>query len=495
MIDAYEVAEETGMGSRINTIMQTCFFAISGVLPRDEAIDQIKKSIEKTYGKRGEAVVKKNFEAVDQTLAHLHEVKVPAQATSKLTRRPAVPAEAPEFVTNVLGTIIALEGDNLPVSAFPVDGTFPTGTTQWEKRNIALEIPVWEPDLCIQCGKCVFVCPHAVIRAKVYEPVLAGKSPRDLQVAEAKLEGIPRHEVHPPGCPRRLHRLRPVRGSLPGQGQDPGRAQGDQHGAAAARSASRSGSTGSSSRACPKSIAPRINLRTVKNTQLLQPLFEFSGACAGCGETPYVKLLTQLFGDRMLVANATGCSSIYGGNLPTTPGTMNHDGRGPAWSNSLFEDNAEFGLGMRLTLDKQGEYARELLPQLAGIIGDDLVDRVCSTPTRPAKLASRQQRERVALLKQRLQGSNDPQARDLYSAWPMSWCARASGSSAVTAGPTTSATAVWIMCWPVGAMSTSWCWTPRCTPIPAGSPPSPPRAPRLPSSPPTARACPRRIWA
>ena len=413
VINAYEVAEATGMGTRINTIMQTCFFAISGVLPRDEAIYQIKKSIEKTYGKRGEAVVKKNFEAVDQTLAHLHEVKVPQTVTSTLTRRPAVPEQAPKYVKDVLGKIIALEGDNLPVSAFPVDGTFPTGTTQWEKRNIALEIPEWVPDLCIMCGKCVFVCPHAVIRAKVYEPSQLENAPATFKSRKANWKEFPETlyslQVAPEdctgcalcveACPVK-DKTQVGRKALNMIEQPPVREQ--------------ERVNWEFFQSLPEVDRTALNIRTLKNTQLLEPLFEFSGACTGCGETPYVKLMTQLFGDRMLVANATGCSSIYGGNLPTTPYTFNRDGRGPAWSNSLFEDNAEFGLGFRLTLDKQGQYARELLPQLAGVIGEDLVTDLLSAD-QTSETGIKEQRERVALLKQRLQGSADPRARDLYS--------------------------------------------------------------------------------
>jgi pyruvate-ferredoxin/flavodoxin oxidoreductase len=413
VINAYEVADATGMGTRINTIMQTCFFAISGVLPRDEAIYQIKKSIEKTYGKRGEAVVQKNYEAVDQTLAHLHEVKVPTAVTSTLTRRPAVPEQAPEYVKNVLGRIIALEGDDLPVSAFPVDGTFPTGTTQWEKRNIALEIPEWVPDLCIMCGKCVFVCPHAVIRAKVYTPQHLENAPATFKSRKANWKEFPETlyslQVAPEdctgcalcveACPAK-DKTQAGRKALNMIEQPPVREQ--------------ERVNWEFFQNLPEVDRTALNLRTLKNTQLLEPLFEFSGACTGCGETPYVKLLTQLFGDRMLVANATGCSSIYGGNLPTTPYTFNRDGRGPAWSNSLFEDNAEFGMGFRLTLDKQTEYARELLPQLAGIIGEDLVTGLLNAD-QTSETGIKEQRGRVALLKQRLQGSTDLRARDLYS--------------------------------------------------------------------------------
>jgi pyruvate-ferredoxin/flavodoxin oxidoreductase len=413
VIDAYEVAHKTGMGGRINTIMQTCFFAISGVLPRDKAIDEIKHSIEKTYGKRGEAVVKANFEAVDQTLANLHEVKVPAQATSKISRRQPIAAEAPEFVREVLGPIIALDGDSLPVSAFPVDGTFPTGTTQWEKRNITLEIPVWEPDLCIQCGKCSFVCPHAVIREKVYDPSYLEKAPEGWQVMDARWKELPGQKyslvVAPEDCtgcglcvevcPAK-DKSQVGRKALNMAPQPPIR--------------ERESIKWDYFLKLPEVDRTQISLKSVKNSQLLQPLFEFSGACAGCGETPYIKLLTQLFGDRIVVANATGCSSIYGGNLPTTPWAKNHEGRGPAWSNSLFEDNAEFGLGMRLTLDKQSEYVRELLPQVAGMVGESLVDELLNAD-QSSERGIHQQRERIQALKQRLQQIDDPHARDLLS--------------------------------------------------------------------------------
>jgi pyruvate-ferredoxin/flavodoxin oxidoreductase len=411
-INAYEVAKATGMGGRINTIMQTCFFAISGVLPRDEAIYQIKKSIEKTYAKRGEAVVKKNFDAVDATLSHLHEVK-PGKVNSTQTRRPAVPAEAPAFVQNVLGKMISLDGDLIPVSAMPIDGTYPSATTQWEKRNIALEIPVWEPDLCIQCGKCVFVCPHAVIRAKVYEPSLMEDAPETFKSKPASWKEYANMrytiQVSPEDCtgcalcvevcPAK-DKTQVGRKALNMADQfplrEPERKNWDYF------------------LNLPDFDRSQLNIRTLKNSQLLAPLFEFSLACTGCGETPYVRLLSQLFGDRAMIANATGCSSIYGGNLPTTPWAVNKEGRGPAWSNSLFEDNAEFGLGFRLTLDKQGEYAREILPQFTGLLGGDLVNDLI-TADQSSEAGIQAQRERVALLKQRLQTSKEPLARDLYS--------------------------------------------------------------------------------
>ena len=413
VIDAYEVARKTGMGGRINTIMQTCFFAISGVLPREQAIASIKYAIEKTYGKRGEAVVRRNYEAVDQTLENLYQVEVPREANSQLSRRPPVPAEAPEFVKNVLGAMIAGEGDNLPVSALPADGTFPTATTQWEKRNITLEIPVWEPDLCIQCGKCCFVCPHSVIREKVYAPSYLEGAPPNWQAVEARWKEFPEMKytlaVAPEdctdcglcieACPAK-DKSQVGRKAINMAPQPPIREQ--------------ENVKWDYFLSLPEVDRTQISLKTVKNSQLLQPLFEFSGACAGCGETPYLKLLSQLFGDRIVIANATGCSSIYGGNLPTTPWAKDRAGRGPAWSNSLFEDNAEFGLGMRLTLDKQLEYAQELLPKLAGVVGEELVAALLNAE-QTTEAGINEQRQRVALLKERLAGKDDPLAQNLLS--------------------------------------------------------------------------------
>ena len=413
IIDAYEVAKNTGMGTRINTIMQTCFFAISGVLPKDEAITAIKDAIKKTYGKRGEVVVQKNFAAVDQALAHLHRVQVPSEVTSTITRRAVVPDEAPEFVREVLGTIISGFGDDLPVSALPVDGTYPTATTQWEKRNVALEIPVWETDLCIQCGKCAFVCPHAAIRQKVYEPTLLEQAPATFKSINAKFREFPGTlftvQVAPEDCtgcqlcvevcPAK-DKSQVGRKALNMAEQPPIREQEAENWDFFTN--------------IPEVDRTAMKLSTVKNSQLLQPLFEFSGACAGCGETPYVKLASQLFGDRMIIANATGCSSIYGGNLPTTPYAVDKDGRGPAWNNSLFEDNAEFGMGMRLTIDKHNEYARELLTQLAGDIGEQLVNELLNADM-SNETGLKAQRDRVTVLKDKLGKMANLKAKDLLS--------------------------------------------------------------------------------
>ena len=412
-IDANDVAQKTGMGGRVNTIMQTCFFAISGVLPRDLAIAEIKKSIKKTYGKRGEAVVNQNYAAVDAAISHLHEIKYPEKVTSTFTRRASVPAAAPKFVKDVLGQIIVFEGDNLPVSAMPVDGTFPTGTAQWEKRNIALEIPVWDPETCIQCGKCSFVCPHAVIRQKVYDPALLKNAPAAFKSVDAKFKELPGTkftiQVSPEdctgcglcveACPSK-NKADPSRKAINMTEQPPLREQ--------------ESTNWDFFLTIPEVDRGAFQPTTVKNSQLLQPLFEFSGACGGCGETPYIKLASQLFGDRMVVANATGCTSIYGANLPTTPWSQNKDGRGPAWSNSLFEDNAEFGLGMRLTIDKQTEFAEELIKKFAAEIGETLVNGLL-TADQSTDAGIKLQRDRVEELKKKLSSSKDPLAHQLIA--------------------------------------------------------------------------------
>jgi len=408
VIDAYKVAREAGMGTRINTIMQTCFFAISGVLPRDQAIAAIKKAIQETYGKRGDAVVQKNNAAVDQTLAYLSEVQVPGRVTAMFDMLPAVSPQAPLFVRNVLGTIIAGNGDSLPVSALPIDGTFPTGTAMWEKRNIAKEIPVWDADLCIQCGKCVLVCPHAVIRAKVYDSSLLQNAPasfkssqprwREFQTMRYTLQVAPEDCT---GC-RLCVEICPAKS----KSEVKHKAINMVEQAPLRQSEGRNWEFFLS---IPDFDRSRLSHTQVKDSQLLEPLFEFSGACAGCGETPYLKLLTQLFGDRLFIANATGCSSIYGGNLPTTPYSMNKDGRGPTWSNSLFEDNAEFGLGMRLAIDQQAEYARDLVSRLGAHLGDELVKAILDAD-QSKEAGIEEHRKRVLELKKKIAGLCSPEA-------------------------------------------------------------------------------------
>ncbi len=409
VVDGYEVAEKAGLGRRINTVLQACFFALSNVLPRDEALFKIKEAIRKTYGKRGEPVVQRNFAAVDQALDHLHEVRVPDQADSDHRMRSPVPPEAPAFVREVTAKMIARQGDSLPVSALPVDGTYPSGTTRWEKRNISLEIPVWDEDLCIQCGKCVLICPHAVIRAKVYDKALLENAPERFKHAPARWkeyrDSAYTLQVAPEDCTgcTLCFEICPVKNksnvSLRAVNMAPQepiledeRANWDYF------------------LELPDTPRPELNFRQVKDVQLLEPLFEFSGACAGCGETPYIKLMTQLFGDRAIVANATGCSSIYGGNLPTTPWAMNAQGRGPAWSNSLFEDNAEFGLGMRLTVDKQSAYAAQLVEGLLDLVGPDLAQNLLSADQASEEGISAQRRrvaELKAVLNKRLPDLND----------------------------------------------------------------------------------------
>jgi pyruvate-ferredoxin/flavodoxin oxidoreductase len=413
-IDAYKLAQELGLGGRINTIMQTCFFAISGVLPKDEAIDQIKQAIRKTYGKRGEPVVRKNFAAVDSTLENLYEVTVPDAVTSTIEMPSAVSPRAPQFVQDVTAMMMANQGDLLPVSALPIDGTYPSGTTQWEKRNITQEVPVWEPDICIQCGKCVFVCPHSVIRAKVVEPEELADAPEGFLSADARWREFPNQKytlqvavedctgctLCVEVCPAKDKRA-VGRKAINMAPQLPLREEGRKF--------------WEYFEGLPEHTADGdIKYNQVKNVQLLEPLFEFSLACAGCGETPYLKLISQLYGDRAIIANATGCSSIYGGNLPTTPWATNEAGRGPAWSNSLFEDNAEFGLGMRLTLDKQIEYASDLVHRLRDLIGNELAAALLDNE-QADDTAINHQRELVEQLKGKLAASDDPQARDLLS--------------------------------------------------------------------------------
>ncbi len=415
VIDAYKVAKESNMGVRINTIMQTCFFAISGVLPRAEAIEKIKQAIKKTYGAKGDRIVQMNYLAVDHTLENLHEVKVPDKVTSKIEMPPIVSEESPEFVKTVVAKILQGKGDELPVSAMPIDGTFPTGTTQWEKRNVALEIPVWDPDTCIQCGKCVMVCPHAAIRQKAYDGKILAKAPTTFKSTPAKGKDFAEGwrytlQVAPEDCTgcALCVEVCPSKNK-----QEVGRKAINMAPQPPIRLQERENFT-FFLQEIPDLDRSSVKIDSVKGSQFLQPLFEYSGACAGCGETPYVKLLSQLFGERAIIANATGCSSIYGGNLPTTPYTTNRDGRGPAWSNSLFEDNAEFGLGFRLTLDKQNEYAQELAKALSADLGDQLVDDLLKADqSSEAGIAA--QRERVKELRKKLATNKSREAKHLLS--------------------------------------------------------------------------------
>jgi pyruvate-ferredoxin/flavodoxin oxidoreductase len=413
VIDAYQVARDTGMGSRMNTILQVCFFAISKVLPREEAIEAIRKSIRDTYGRKGEEIVQKNMKAVDETLAHLFEVNVPERITSTIEMPLPFSAEAPKFEREVLGAIYEGRGDELPVSAFPCDGTFPTGTAKWEKRNLALEIPVWDTKTCIQCGKCAMVCPHAVIRIKVYDS-------RDLESAPATFKSTEVRDKEWGGmkysiqvapedctgcgicveiCPAKNKAETRLK-ALNMEPQPPLRVPERENWEFFLK--------------IPELDRRKIKSTTIRQQQVQEPLFEFSGACSGCGETPYLKLLSQLFGDRALIANATGCSSIYGGNLPTTPWAKNAEGRGPAWSNSLFEDNAEFGLGFRLSIDKQTEFARELVLRLGSQIGDELASAILGA-TQKDESDIYEQRQRVSLLKERLAAVTSPDARQLLA--------------------------------------------------------------------------------
>ena len=409
VIDATKVARDSGMGGRINTIMQVCFFALSGVLTRDKAIEAIKYSIKKTYGKKGEEVVAMNLKAVDNTLEHLHEVPVLTNVNGSGDLLPPVSPDAPVFVKNVLGRLAAGEGDELPVSAFPVDGTFPTGTAQYEKRNLALDIPVWDEKICIQCLKCVAICPHATIRAKVYEPAALANAPAMFKSTDSRN----------PDFKGRKFTLQVAAEDCTGCGLcvDVCPARNKTETKLKAINMRPQAPLRKSERENWNFFLnlPELDRRQVKTTQLrqqqlLRPLFEFSGACAGCGETPYLKMLSQLFGDRAIIANATGCSSIYGGNLPTTPYTKNAEGRGPAWCNSLFEDNAEFGLGFRVSIDKQKEFATDLVKRLAPQLGDDLVGSLV-TANQSDESGIYEQRERVAALKAKLQKLDLPEAK------------------------------------------------------------------------------------
>ncbi len=382
-------------------MLQTCFFAISGVLPRDEAIGKIKKSIAKTYGRRGAEVVEKNLSAVDHTVAALHQIEVPGRVTSARELPAMVPASAPEFVRTVTAMMMAGRGDELPVSMLPVDGTYPSGTTAYEKRNISELVAEWDPDLCIQCGNCSFVCPHSVIRATYYDESLLKEAPSDFKSAPLDARGLPDTrftlQVYVEDCTgcELCVQACPV-----GAPDNPERKAINLAARQPLVAAERDNVAFFET--LPVADRSRVDFGTVRGTQFLQPLFEFSGACAGCGETPYIKLLSQLFGDRLMVANATGCSSIYGGNLPTTPWTSNSDGRGPAWSNSLFEDNAEFGLGFRLAADRHVELARTRLTELGEVVGAELAEEILDAPQlTESELAA--QLDRVAELKRRLE--------------------------------------------------------------------------------------------
>jgi pyruvate-ferredoxin/flavodoxin oxidoreductase len=397
------------MGSRINTIMQTCFFAISGVLPRDTAIEKIKYAAEKSYSKKGRAVVEANWRAIDETLANLHKIKIPAAATSTFEMPDPVGIRAPEFVKRVTAEIMAGRGDKLPVSVFPADGTWPTGTAVWDKRNLALEIPVWDAELCIYCGKCPFVCPHTAIRSKVFPVELAKDAPPTFKHIQIKGKEFEQgmhvsYQVAPEDCtgcglcvdicPAVSKKALNMRDIAPLGKQEKENFEFFLE--------------------LPEFDRTKLRTSTIKGAMMMQPLFEFPSACVGCGETPYIRLATQLFGDRMVVANATGCSSIYGGNLPTTPYSKNAEGRGPAWANSLFEDNAEFGLGFRLSIDKHAVHAAELLAKLKGRVDTALADAILGAD-QTAEAGIFAQRERIETLRKALAGIKDTEARQLES--------------------------------------------------------------------------------
>ncbi|MCW8830588.1 MAG: thiamine pyrophosphate-dependent enzyme, partial [Gammaproteobacteria bacterium] len=410
--DATTVARDAGMGRRINTIMQTCFFALSGVLPRDEAIEKIKAAIEKTYMRKGADIVQLNFKAVDASLDHLHKVEMPKQVSSDKGMMQAVSDAAPDFVKEVTAPMLIGRGDDLPVSKIPVDGTYPSGTARWEKRNISDIIPKWEPEVCIQCGNCSFVCPHAVIRARFYHESTLDDAPETFESAEVTARGFPESrytlQIYAEDCTGCALCVEACPAFDPNDGT---------------RKAINMEPKGSIEEAreniaffdsIPVNSRSTVNFASVRGAQFLEPLFEFSGACSGCGETPYVRLLTQLFGPRLLVANATGCSSIYGGNLPATPWSANKEGRGPAWSNSLFEDNAEFGLGMRVSADQQMAMAKQLLSEMTDHFDQAFIDSLMNTDQQIGTQMNNQ-RMRLHELKRRLEDIDDPRAKALLT--------------------------------------------------------------------------------
>ncbi|HYL08805.1 MAG TPA: 2-oxoacid:acceptor oxidoreductase family protein, partial [Candidatus Udaeobacter sp.] len=408
VIDASRVARDAGLPGRVNTVLQTCFFALAGVLAREQAVEAIKAAIQRTYAKRGTEVLERNFHAVDLALSELHEVAVPTETAGALHVRRTVPVEAPEFVQNVTAAMIAGNGDLLPVSALPVDGTFPVATAKWERRDIAEELPRWDPSICIDCAKCTLVCPHAAIRMKVYSPDLLAGAPAGFLHKEWKSKEQPGMVMTIQVAPDDCNGCGTCADYCPAHSK-----QVQKH-----RSLDMATKNGFFEqeqanweffKSLPEFDRTQVKIATIKGSQMLEPLFEFSGACAGCGETPYLKLLTQMFGDRIMVANATGCSSIYGGNLPTTPWSANRDGRGPAWANSLFEDNAEFGLGMRLALDNLSSVARRLLGELGSEIGTDLVAAI-TTADQSTEQGIAAQRARIAELRGKLAASTAPQA-------------------------------------------------------------------------------------
>jgi len=409
VINADRVARESGMGKQINTVLQVCFFAIADVLPREEAIAAIKESIRKTYDKKGEEIVQMNLRAVDETLAHLYEAAPPARLDGHLELPPSAFRNAPPFVCNVLGEVFAGRGDALPVSAMPADGVFPTNTARWEKRNIAAEIPVWDTQVCIQCGKCAMVCPHSVIRIKVYDERHLASAPATFKSCEAKDREWAGQKYTIQVAPEDCTGCGICVDVCPAKNKSQARLKAiNMQPQPPLRTAERE--NWDFFLTLPETDRRLIKISNIRQQQLQQPLFEFSGACSGCGETPYLKLLSQLFGDRALIANATGCSSIYGANLPTTPWAQNAEGRGPAWANSLFEDNAEFGLGFRVSLDKQQEFAEELLKRMASQIGDDLASAILNARQKD-EAEIYEQRQRVEALKEKLLGLQSDEAK------------------------------------------------------------------------------------